>query len=72
MKGACKNDRTMKILKGHETVKEGTPRADTTMNLRNFSSRFFLVRTEKLEKLTLGWLSRKHDKYRVRKPCQRF
>ena len=70
--GTFKNDRNSEILNGHEKVKEGTSRGDTTTNLRNFSSRFFLVRTEKLEKPTLGRLSRKHDKYRVRKPCQRF
>ena len=49
MEGACKNDRKIKILNGPETVEEGTPRSDTTTNLRNFSSRFFLVLTENLE-----------------------
>ena len=38
----------MKILNGPETVKEGTPGGDTTTNLRNFSSRLFLVPTENL------------------------
>ena len=51
MEGACKSDRQIKILNGRETVKEGTPRGDTTTNLRNFSSRFFLVPTENLEKV---------------------
>ena len=46
MEGACKNDRKIKILNGPETVKEGTPRGDTTTNLRNFSSRVFLIPTE--------------------------
>ena len=49
MEGACKHDRKITILNGPETVKEGTPRGDTTTNLRNFSSRFFLVPTENLE-----------------------
>ena len=49
MEGACGNDRKIKILNGPETVKEGTPRGDTTTNLRNFSSRFFLVPTEIVE-----------------------
>ena len=49
MEGACKNDRKLKILNGPETVKEGTPRGDTTTNLHNFSLRIFLVPTENLE-----------------------
>ena len=49
MEGACKNDRKIKILNRAETVKEGTPRGDTTTNLRKFSSRFFLIPTENLE-----------------------
>ena len=63
MEGACKNDRKIKILNGPETVKEGTPRGDTTTNLRNFSPRIFLVSTEDFKKQTLGRLCRKHDKY---------
>ena len=45
----CNTYRIFKILNGHETVKEGTPRGDTTTNLHNFSSRIFLVLTENLE-----------------------
>ena len=33
MEGAYKNDRKIKISNGPETVKEGTPRGDTTTNL---------------------------------------
>ena len=46
---ASKNDRKLKILNGHEKGKKGTPRGDTTTNLRNFSSRFSVVPTENLE-----------------------
>ena len=53
MEGACKNDRKIKILNGPETVKEGTPRGDTTTNLRNFSPRIFLVPTENIENVVL-------------------
>ena len=53
MDGACKNDRKIKILNRPETVKEGTPQGDTTTNLRNFSSRFFLVQAENLETVNL-------------------
>ena len=60
MERTSKNDRKIKILNGHETGKEGTSRGDTTTNLRNFSSRFFLVRAKKLEKPTLGRLGRRH------------
>ena len=49
MEGACKNDRKINISNGHEKVEDGTSRGDTTTNLRNFSSRFFLVPTENLE-----------------------
>ena len=52
--------------------KEGTPRGDTTTNLRNFFANIFLVPTKKLKKPTLGRLGRKHDKYRARKPLQLF
>ena len=45
MERACKNDRKIKILNGPETVKEGTSRGDTTTNLHNFLSRFFLILT---------------------------
>ena len=60
--GIVKKYGKLKILNGHEKVKEGTSRGDTTTNLRNFSSRIFLARTETLEKPTLGRLGRKHDK----------
>ena len=53
MRRACKNGRKLKILNGHEKVQEGTSRGDTTTNLRNFSSRFFVVPTENLENLDL-------------------
>ena len=53
MEGAFKNDRKVKNLNGHEMGKEGTSRGDTTTNLRNFSSRFFLVPTENLENANL-------------------
>ena len=53
MRGAFKNDQNSEILNGHEKDKEGTSRGDTTTNLRNFSSRFFLVRTENLETVNL-------------------
>ena len=33
----------MEILNGHEKIKEGTSRGDTTTNLHNFSSRNFSV-----------------------------
>ena len=72
MEGACKNYRKMKILNGPETVKEGTSRGDTTTNLRNFSSRFFLVPTENLENVIVKHPGQKHDKYCVRKPPQLF
>ena len=49
----------IKILNGPETVKEGTPRGSTTTNLRNFSSRFFLVLTEKVENAKLEALGPK-------------
>ena len=53
MEVGFKNDRKFKILNGHETGKEGTSRGDTTTNLRNFSSRFFLVPTENLKNTNL-------------------
>ena len=68
MRGAFKNDQNSEILNGHEKDKEGTSRGDTTTNLHNFSSRFFLVRTGNLENANLEAPARKHDKYRVRKP----
>ena len=68
MRGAFKNDQNSEILNGHEKDKEGTSRGDTTTNLRNFSSRFFLVSTENLENANWEAPARKHDKYRVRKP----
>ena len=51
MEGTCENDRKIKILHGPEIVKEGTPGGDTTTNLHIFSSRFFWVPTENLEKV---------------------
>ena len=66
MRGAFKNDRKMNILNGHETVKEGTSRGDTTTNLRNFSSRIFLVPTENLENVNLEPSGPKTRKI----PCQ--
>ena len=68
MEGAFKNDENIKILNWHKTDKEGTSRGDTTTNLRNFSSLFFLVSAENLENANLEAPARKHDKYRVRKP----
>ena len=53
MEGAFKNDRKSEILNWHEKVKEGTSRGDTTTNLHNFSSRIFLVPTEKLQNVNL-------------------
>ena len=61
-----------KSQNGHETGNEGTSRGDTTTNLRNFSSRFFLVRTGNLENANLEAPARKHDKYQVRKPSWPF
>ena len=45
---------------GTKKVKEGTSRGDTTTNLRNFSSRIFLVPAEKFETPILERLGR-HD-----------
>ena len=48
-----KTDPKLKILNGHEKAKEGSSRGDTTTNLHNFSSRFFLVSSENLENANL-------------------
>ena len=53
MRWACKNDRQLKILNGHEKVEKGASRGDTTTNRRNFSSRIFLVPTGNLENANL-------------------
>ena len=53
MRGAFKNDRTLKILNGHEKITEGTSRGDTASNLHNFPSHIFLVPTGNLENVNL-------------------
>ena len=72
MEVGFKNNGKINILKGHERAKEGTSRGDTATTLHNFSSHILLVRTENLEKPTLGRLGRKHDNYRAREPQQLF
>ena len=56
--GPSKNVRNSENLKWHKPIKKCTSRGDTTTNLRNFSSRIFLVRTKQIEKPILGRLGR--------------
>ena len=70
--GTFKNDRRLKILNGHEKVKEGTSRGDTTTNLHDFELRIFLVSTKTLGNCFLRAPGRKHGKYRAKESSPFF